>query len=402
MTPKKMINKALLAAAIALGTLPALAMGQGLMPAQAGDLVATTSVSAQRSVIANDERQPLSFFQPLAADETLSFAVQPHQAESREYWQRVDAAQLQAGYALALTSSSAVVMVSPAARSRALQPADVQILRNGRALAFDQAADTLVDAATVRETGMAMTAGSIGFRLRPGMETDATLRVDQARGDYLVHVFEPESRHVLQLAAGSDIIHAGQTLAATLQLAGGARLDAATALLVAPDGRSWDMDLTRDRSQARLQLPDDLTVQPGLWEIHASTAAVAGDTAFQRDARTAIAVVVATARLDGRLVQGRKRADDGLDLGFGVEVGTTGRYELRGVLFGRDARGEDVAVGVAHVANWLEPGSRSLSLSVPAQALAGVSPPYRLRDLRLSDQSAVAVIERRAEAVVIH
>ena len=51
--------------------------------------------------------------------------------------------------------------------------------------------------------------------------------------------------------------------------------------------------------------------------------------------------------------------------------------------------------------HWLEPGSRVLSLSVPADALAGVKAPYRLRDLRLTDQSAVSVLERRTEAVLI-
>lgn len=399
MTQERMINTILLAAAMALGALPASA--QGLLPAQPGDLVAPASVSAQRSVNANDERQPLTYFQPLAADDSLDFAVQPHQAESREYWQRVDAARLRSGYALALTSPSAVVMISPGARSRALQPADVQILRNGQALDISQAADTLVDAASVRQTGMAMSEGSIGFRLRPGMEGDVTLRIGPARGDYLVHVFEPESPHVLRLRAGTDIVHAGATLIATLALDGGARLDAATALLVAPDGRSWNMSQGRDRAQVRMQLPADITVQPGLWEIHASTAAVDGSNAFQRDARTAIAVVVPTARLDGRLVQGRNRAGGGLDLGFGVDVGTAGRYELRAVLFGHDAQGREVPVGVSHAAAWLEPGSRVLSLSVPADALAGVKAPYRLRDLRLTDQSAVSVLERRTEAVLI-
>ena len=43
-----------------------------------------------------------------------------------------------------------------------------------------------------------------------------------ARGDYLVHVFNGEP-HVLRLRAGTDIVHAGATLIATLALDGGAR-----------------------------------------------------------------------------------------------------------------------------------------------------------------------------------
>jgi len=397
-----MIKATLLGAAVVLGAFPAMAAAQGLLPAQPGDLVAERTISAERSVVANDERQPLTWFQPVAADEPLSFAVQPHQAESREYWQRVDAAQLQAGYALALTSPSAVVMVSPGVRSRALDVGQVQILRNGQALAFEQAADTLVDAATLRQAGMEVAAGSIGFRLRPGLEGDAMLRIERASGDYLVHVLEPESRHVLGLRAGTDTVHAGASLQAALQLTGGTRLDAATALLVAPDGRSWNMDLGRNGSQARLQLPTDVPAQPGLWQIHASTAAIDGQLAFQRDARTAIAVVVPTARLDGSLQRQANRREGGLVLGIGIEVATAGRYELRGVLLGTDADGAEVPVGVAHAANWLEPGSRTLNLSFPADAVAAVSAPWHLRDLRLSDQSAVAVIERRDRAAIIN
>lgn len=402
MTDNTMIKTALLCAAAALAGMPAMAIqAQNLLPAQAGDLVAAHAISAKRTVIANDERQALSFFQPLAADEALSFTVQPYQAESREYWQRVDAAQLQAGHALALTSASAVVMISPGVRAPALEAGQVQILQQGRALALDQAAQTLVDSASARQAGMELAAGSIGFRLRPGLEGEAVLRIERARGDYLVHVFEPESRHRLGLQADTDIVHAGATLEANLQLLGGAHLDAATALLIAPDGRSWDMALAADHSQARIQLPAGVPVQPGLWQIHASAAAIDGRTVFQRDARTAVAVVVPTARLDGRLQRQATRRSGGLTLDLGIEVATEGRYELRGVLFGNDADGRPVPVGVAHAANWLAPGQASLSLSFPADALAGLSAPWQLRDLRLTDQSAVAVIERRDRAAVI-
>lgn len=398
--PARLRLATLLALALTNGTLAAQSLS--LLPAQNGDLVATKATVAQRTVQANASREPVEYFQALAQDSVLDNRHVPA-GESREYWQRVDDRELRAGYALAVTAPGAVIMVSPATRSAPLQREQIQILHEGQVLAADQATDTLVDASDLRATGMSPTEGSVGFRLRPGLEGDASLRIADARGEYVLHVFEPNSPYALSLGLATDIVHAGQPITGQLAVSGGARIDAATALLVAPDGSHHDLAIASSRQGAsiRANAPTTVSAQPGLWEVRSSVGAGHGGQAFQRDIRLAFAVVAPTARLNGDVSSHNRRGDGALTLDFGIEVASAGRYELRGVLFGNDARGQSVPVGVAHFANWLTPGAGKLSLAFPLDALTGISPPYELRDLRLTDQSAVSVIEKRERALVI-
>lgn len=373
-----------------------------LQPAQAGDLVASATIAAPRSVQANDSRDAVEYFQALEPGGVLDNRHRPA-GESRDYWQRLDGSRLREGYALALTAPGAVVMVSPGTRATPLLREQIRILHGGQILSADQATDTLVNAEDLRATGMSPTQGSVGFRLRGGLENDATLRIAEANGDYVLHVFEPRSPYALSLGLATDIVHAGGNIEAQLAVSGGARIDAATALLVAPDGSHHELAVstTRQGASIRARAPAAISAQPGLWEVRGSVGAGHRDQAFQRDIRLAFAVVAPTARLDGTVNAYNRRGDGALVLDFGVEVASAGRYELRGVLYGHDDAGQSAPIGVAHYANWLNPGTGKLELALPLDATAKFSPPYELRDLRLGDQSAVAVIERRERALVI-
>ena len=60
-----------------------------------------------------------------------------------------------------------------------------------------------------------------------------------------------------------------------------------------------------------------------------------------------------------------------------------------------------VPVGIAYSANWLQAGSQALTLNWPESVLGEFSAPYELRDLRLTDQGSVAILERRSQALLI-
>jgi len=345
----------------------------------------------------------VAFYQPLEADAVLAFDAPPFVAESREYWQRIEGAQLRQGYALALTAPGAVVLLSPAIGAAPLRTDQIAVLSRGSRLTFAEAADTLVDASALQSAGMDVQAGSVGFRLRDGLESDASVQVAGARGGYVLHVLEPRSDDVASLQATRDVVHAGGTVEVVIALAGGARVDTVNGLLVAPDGSSHDLVVTSGRGElrGRVVVPDAIAAQPGLWDVRISIAAIKGPLAFQRDIRTAVAVVAPTARLTGDISRHNRRGDGAWVLTTGLEVATAGRYELRGVLYGTAMNGADVPLGIAHAAAWLAPGANELSLTYPLPDRDGVSGPYVLRDLRLSDQSAVAVLERRDRPYVI-
>lgn len=400
----KTLSFALFAALIASSAVAQTMRGPALLPAQAGDLVPAHIVAAERIAAPDIERAPVSFYQPLSADEPLAQAA-PHAAQSREYWQRVTASQLRQGYALALTAPGAVVLLSPGARAEPLRHAQVGIRSGGARLALSQAADTLVDAAALQAAGMDVRAGSVGFRLRDGFENDAALQVDGAQGEYVLHVLEPLSPHVLSVQGAADSVHAGDEVEVNLALAGGAALDSAAGLLVAPDGRSFDLafaDAGGAASAGRVRVPSDIRAQPGLWEVRTTVAGSDGMRAFQRDARTAIAVVAPTARLDGTVAIRRDRVDGAWSIAFGVDVASAGRYEVRGVVYGAGKGGALVPIGIAHSAAWLDAGRGRLSLSLPVAVSAAAEAPLELRDLRLIDQSALGLLERRERALIIY
>jgi hypothetical protein len=95
------------------------------------------------------------------------------------------------------------------------------------------------------------------------------------------------------------------------------------------------------------------------------------------------------ARRSGTRLTGRaqlRAGPSGLQLAVELEVGSPGRYELRGSIDGQ---------GIAHAARWLEPGRASLVLEFPSLPADGAL----LRDLRLMDQSRMAVLHVQAEAL---
>jgi hypothetical protein len=404
MTVNRILGFPLVLAALLLASTAA-AQGQrlALLPTQDGDLVVAAVVAAQRGAQATAERTPLQFSQPLAADAVLAPVAQPYLAESREYWQRVDGERLRAGFALALTAPGAVVLVSPGPGADPLRREQFALASNGRGVDFASATQTLVDADALHQAGMAVAPGSVGFRLRDGHEVNAVLQVNGARGDYVLHVLEPRSAQVLSARGTHDTVHAGTAVGFELALAGGARFDAAMGLLAGPDGRVVDVGFAADGAGQRghAVLPAQVTAQPGLWELRATVAARVDGRAFQRDVRVALAVVAPTARLGGEVVAGPASRGQGRSLDVAVEVGTAGRYELRTVLYGTDAGGARVPMAELHSAAWLEPGQRSLRLTLPVAARGGPRAPYELRDLRLGDQGAVALLGRGARARVL-
>lgn len=389
-----------------LGLLPvaglALAQrGPTLAPPVADDLVISQLASGVRAPVADIERSALSYFQPLSADTRLETAP-PHQAESREYWQRVDGQVLRGGYALALTAPGAVVLVSPASGAEPLVRSQFAIVSRSGPVALDQAADTLVDAAALQAAGMGVAPGSVGFRLRPGFEADAALVVAGALGHYLVHVFEPGSADVVTARAVADTVHGGSTVRVQVALAGGARIEAATGVLLSPSGQAFDVVYTSASDGSLLgtvALPADVGGEPGLWDLRTSVAASGRAGAFQRDVRTAVAVVAPVARLNGAVERVVRRVDGAIELRFGIEVASVGRYELRGVLHGTDDKGALVPLGLAQAAAWLEPGTGTLALAFPVLSRDGINPPFQLRDLRLFDQARMGLLERRELAL---
>ncbi|QNP40819.1 DUF4785 domain-containing protein [Lysobacter solisilvae (ex Woo and Kim 2020)] len=385
------ITAALVAACLASPAFAASA-AQPLLPAAATDQVPTRLV-ALPAPAGQFERAPVSF--SWALDPFAPLSPSPsYVAESREYWQTVEGSELQAGVALKTSAPGAVIRISPARGSAPLHANAVAMNGNGKAARLERAAD----AAALQAAGMDVDAGTAVVKLaKENAAGTYSLRTAEARGRYVVHVFEPESDVVLKAHADRPHVLGGDTISVAMDVSRGGRTIAAQAeaLLVAPDGSSRPISVTSDKSgrlTARAKLPMQASAAPGLWELQL----FATGEGVSRDARTAFGVSAPTARLgdDVGVDASRLRFD------IPLESAAPGRYEVRGTLYATASDGAMAPVAQAHSAAWFERGKGALVLAFDrAHVPSGYGAPYELRQLELNDQSRLAPLESRGRAV---
>jgi hypothetical protein len=210
---------------------------------------------------------------------------------------------------------------------------------------------------------------------------------------------------VLSLRTGRDALLQGGTLDVfgSLQSEAGHRAGDLVGTVVAPNGRMFDLSfapLAEGQWKASAQIDAAAGAGAGLWEVH--TTLRSSDGRLQRDARTAFAASVPTARFGSAVaVQGKR--GEALQFGLPVEVASASRYDASAVLYASAADGSLAPIAIAHSAAWLEPGTRTLALRFDASLLAkaGFGAPYELRELRLVDQGSLGLMEHRARALRI-
>jgi hypothetical protein len=222
----------------------------------------------------------------------------------------------------------------------------------------------------------------------------------KAAGDYLVHVFEPNSNEVLKLTMDRIVASHGQTYKVFANYNGNEALDAIDGLVSAPNGASFDLSFKRaadGRYVADVAHDAVAGAGPGLWEVHAF--ASAKSASVQRDAKTAFSSSIPRAQL-GAGAKTVQNDDGSLSMSFKLKVAAESRFEVRGTLYGMDG-GKLRPAAQASTAAMLKPGNGALELVFDAatMAKAGVSGPYQLRDLTLVDQADLSTVELRRAGV---
>lgn len=376
-----------------------------LLPPVDGDLVASRLVIEKSAVPPVAERAPVDFAWALDPADVLARPA-PYVAESREFWADLDAGQLRGGYSFQTTAPGALVRLSPMqqGKSRGLALSDLNLRINGEPVDAAQAVLNSADAQQMKAAGVDFNEGTIVFQLAPeaGIGT-VEVMAKSAAGGYLLHVYEPDSPVTLSLGATRARLLAGDTLELSAKWLGASqvRMPASIGgLITAPDGYSKPIKLVRNKQgdyRASVVLPEDADGGLMLWEVHAFGVVQAKDGGVARDAKTSFSVSRPTARLGNQISLAKSRA---MALGVEVEVGSVGRYELRGTLYGTDSSGALMPFAIAHSARWLEPGKASITLDFgELAAKAGMTGPFELRDLQLNDQARLGQLEDRARAL---
>lgn len=387
-----------------------------LLPAGKADFTAAALTASKASLsqqrrIAQLEQQPVDFAWLLPQDQKLAQPA-PYVAESREFWSLQSAEQLAAGYRFDLGSPGALIRISPAegTATKALDLAELSLRFNGQELKSGAGILRQAAAEELKALGADFGDGSRVLQLDPALGSGRVeLTLKAASGRHLIHVLEPNSADVLALTASRDVVLAGSELTLLADWRQGEVSKTPSILrgiVTAPDGRSFDLEFSADADGAqiaRARLPADASRVAGLWEAHAFAAAKDADRELLRDAKTAFAVTAPSARLAGgfRAVQDQRQ---GLRLVIGIEAAAAGRYELRGAVYGSNAKGELVPFAMAHAARLLAPGQGEISLRLPPSLLAEakVGAPFELRDLELRDQGQMSLQERRGLALRLH
>ena len=415
MNLKRMLSSLLLLAAPLALAAPRPVPARLQAPA-AGDLTprALVAVEAAFASRADVPREAVTFTQALRADQALA-APQPFVAQSREWFVEADAAALRAGVSVFTTRPEALVRLNAAprelrdgrGRELALDPQRLIVRREGVEHGAGSGMSLLVDPEQLAAAGAPFVEGTTAFRFKPELGAGRfeiaapDLRDD---GRWVIHVFEPRSDAALTLGTGrADYLH-GETLRVEAELLGrGAAVERAQAFVVAPGGRTFPLALARDGARLRGDLVLDALRSPGegLWEVHVRVAGQSEGARVERVARTAFSCSLPTARLtgDATVTQG----EAGVRVALGVEVAAPGRYDVRGVVYGRDATGQARPLALAQSAAWLDAGRGELALDVDAGLIAksGLAAPFELRDVRLMDQGRMGLLQRQEVALTL-
>ncbi|MEM1182114.1 MAG: DUF4785 domain-containing protein [Acidobacteriota bacterium] len=335
---------------------------------------------------------------------SLGAAPSAFEAQSREYFVDVDAAALAEGVTIYTTAPGALVRIHPRSDNKAsttVDPAGLTVSLGGVTYGASEGFDRLVSVEQLKATGVPFAEGTAAFRLSPAVGPGAiTLSAPafKSQGVYTVHVFDQASSIALKLGAErGDYLH-GDSLRVEASFGGASvALGEVEGFVTSPGGRAWPLALTVDRDRVRGTLALDAAVSPGqgLWEVHLAVRGASGGLDVVRSVRTAFAAHLPTAKLSGEVERLRGA---GLALSFGVDVGTPGRYEVRGVLYGTDAAGDLAPMALGHAADWLD-ASGDLVLRFPVTK--GFRAPFEVRDLRLLDQGRMGVLHRQAVALRI-
>ena len=401
MKTRLMIALALAGASSGAWASSALLIEKPLPAVSAGDRTSGGVVSAPLPP-GQFEREPVQFAWALDPSDAVS-APMVEVMESRSFWRTVEAAELQRGVEVELSAPGAVIQLSPAAGARAL-PAQSLKVRD----AANRVMDTRqFESAQLQQAGMAVTPGTQLLKLESGDIGRYRLQAADGQGRYVLQVLEPNSPVVLRARTDRAVAFAGSRISLQVDMDGAQSAAASLAqrlaraplvgqgLLVAPDGRTWDVPLQAGRGgglSSTVALPAEGSDAPGLWELQV----FAEQGGIARDTRLAFAVARPTARIAGSI-----RAANLADLRFPLQVGAPGRYEVRATLFATGSDGQLRPVAQGHSAAWFNAaGAGQLRLSFAGVALpAGYGAPYELREVELHDQSRMAPIERRARAL---
>ncbi len=345
----------------------------------------------------NHERTPITYNYSLIGTAPLNYNNQGYVAESKQYWLNAKAGQLNSGIKLPITSDLAVIRINPLQQlksSGGLNQNQVKVTQ------FDQelAVSSFVSGDQLKATGMSVTDQTVAFKVNtvPGELTLMLSGAVKSTGDYVIHVFEPNSDYSLQLQTKQTQFNSEEAfkVQAQMQSSTGPSDMNIQAYISQPNGEKFS-DLKFKKStngdyEAQLSALPGRSLAHGLWEIHSIASSEINGLKVMRDVSSAFAVEMPTARFNRQLVVEAKTMNIGLD------VAIEGRYEVSGVLSGFTKDGIKQPIAMLMTAKWLTTGSHQLGLDLPMKLIkeSGLQDPFLVEQVSLKNQTLMVPVQQ--------
>jgi len=358
----------------------------------------------------NLHREAIEYAKVLDGKDGLEGAVpNGFEKRSRSYTLHTDGRSLVEGVVLPLATKTAIIRVIPEG-AVALNKNIFDVYEKS-GTEVDKLHKTIFDSDALLSAGLLSPTNTLALKLASGtMMGDVVLKSSKdlsKHTKYNIHVLEADSPHVLTLTSARTKLHHGDRFQAKLRLSDDMSflpISMVQAWVVQPGGvvkTSVVVDVVDGLAHANLDTSTFSTKHPGLWEFHTSVVHGEGSTRVIRDAKVAFAVSAKTASLAEQVrIIWPDSDSESLQLVFDVEASLAGRYEVSGVLWGANSFGDEVAGVYVSSARWLDSNDQiALSISSDKLLEAGISPPYRLKSLRLKDQTRMAELWSQESAL---
>lgn len=368
-----------------------------------GDLVPARLAVPQGDVLGVDTTA-VAHTRAVDPDRPLAMRATPKPDRSRRFWTIVPGTALAEGIDVHTTAPGATISLRPQSDAReGIDPnAIVLVDPEGVEHPGHEGMHTSVAWDELRAGASPFAPGTSAFRLDPALGDGRwTVRTGAPlAGDVLVHVVEPDSAVELTVTTDATTYLAGHTVVIEVDAKNDdawAEIGGAIAHTRSPSGEELDVDLD-PIGKGRLRgsfVPDETNVVPGApWLVEVEASIDLGDRTSRRNARVSFGYGVAAAGFDGRVsLEESPRAEAFVELG--IQVVASGRYAVAATVWGQDATGAARPLGITQSAAWLDPGDDAIDLPL-GDLLDGPSDRFELRDLRLVDQSRVALLHRQA------
>jgi hypothetical protein len=373
-----------------------------------GQLYASTLINVEQALVSIDapfykvEQKALHFSQALNRSNALSFRAKAYTTTSDEYWLEVSGMQLNLGIKLDVSHPGALIRLSgkktndvSVVESIAIDPQQIEISKGKETL--ENAFSQKVSKQQFASANIFPNSSAVKLQEHIG-RGQFSLKVTQPLNDnerYLVNVKEKGSEYGLTLSVPTQTLFAKQALTFDMAMhnsKGQLTFNTNKAFIKTPTGMILPVKTKLVEGKQSIKLPDvSATNSRGeLFELHISSQVNDKGLTIRRSSKVAFAIAQPTAKMTGKVNVETTHAKVELN------VASEGRYEISAVVSGINLKGKPEAVMLSRSAYYLQPGEQNAKLIFDESLLKNLNvlPPYSLSQLRLVDQSRMALLQQ--------